>query len=44
MSSSAAATSIKKSIVVEAPLERAFEVFTKKFGSFKPVEHNLLAV
>ncbi|MCE3257276.1 MAG: Activator of Hsp90 ATPase 1 family protein, partial [Nitrobacter vulgaris] len=32
------------SIVVEAPLERAFEVFTKKFGSFKPVEHNLLAV
>lgn len=44
MSSSAAVTSINRSIVVEAPLERAFEVFTKKFGSFKPVEHNLLAV
>jgi uncharacterized protein YndB with AHSA1/START domain len=44
MSSLAPATSINRSIIVEAPLERAFEVFTKKFGSFKPVEHNLLAV
>jgi uncharacterized protein YndB with AHSA1/START domain len=44
MSSSAATTAINRSIVVEAPLERAFEVFTKKFGSFKPLEHNLLAV
>lgn len=35
--------SVKRSIVVEAPIERAFEVFTKKSGSFKPIEHNLLA-
>jgi uncharacterized protein YndB with AHSA1/START domain len=44
MSSSAPATSVKRSIVVEAPIERAFEVFTKKFGAFKPAEHNILAV
>jgi uncharacterized protein YndB with AHSA1/START domain len=44
MSSPATATSVKRSILVEAPIERAFEVFTKRFGSFKPVEHNLLAV
>jgi uncharacterized protein YndB with AHSA1/START domain len=44
MSSTAPVTSVKRSIVVEAPIERAFEVFTKKFGSFKPSEHNLLAV
>lgn len=44
MSSSATSHSIKRSIVVEAPIERAFEVFTKKFGSFKPAEHNLLPV
>jgi uncharacterized protein YndB with AHSA1/START domain len=37
-------TSLKRSVVVEAPIERAFEVFTKQFGSFKPPEHNLLAV
>lgn len=44
MSSSATATTVKKFVVVEASIERAFEVFTKKFGSFKPAEHNLLAV
>ncbi len=27
---------IKQSIVVEAPIERAFKVFTEDFGSFKP--------
>lgn len=37
-------TSVKHSIVVEAPIERAFKVFTEEFGSFKPREHNLLAV
>ncbi|RWE15262.1 MAG: ATPase [Mesorhizobium sp.] len=36
--------SVKKSVVVEAPIERAFNVFTKGFGSFKPAEHNLLPV
>src|SRR5215831_566770 len=35
---------IKQSIVVEVPIERAFKVFTEDFGSFKPREHNLLAV
>lgn len=44
MSSRPSDTSVKRSIVVEAPLERAFEVFTKQFGKFKPAEHNLLAV
>ena len=37
-------TSVKQSVVVEAPIERAFKVFTEDFGSFKPREHNLLAV
>ena len=44
MNSPATVASVKRSIVVEAPIERAFEVFTNNFGSFKPVEHNLLAV
>jgi uncharacterized protein YndB with AHSA1/START domain len=38
-----AATSVRSSIVVEAPIERAFRVFTEDFGAFKPPEHNLLA-
>lgn len=42
MSTQAAATSVRTSIAVEAPLERAFAVFTEDFGSFKPPEHNLL--
>ena len=33
---------VRKSIVVEAPVERAFSVFTDRFGDFKPPEHNLL--
>ena len=36
--------SVKQSIVVEAPIERAFKVFTEGFGRFKPPEHNLLSV
>ncbi len=35
---------VRQSIVVEAPIERAFKVFTEDFGRFKPAEHNLLAV
>lgn len=35
---------VGQSIVVEAPIERAFKVFTEDFGSFKPPEHSLLAV
>jgi uncharacterized protein YndB with AHSA1/START domain len=37
-------TSVRHSIVVEAPIARAFEVFTRQFGRFKPPEHNLLGV
>jgi uncharacterized protein YndB with AHSA1/START domain len=33
---------IRHSVVVNAPLERAFRVFTERFGDFKPREHNLL--
>lgn len=31
-------------VVVNAPIERAFAVFTTRFGDFKPREHNLLAI
>jgi uncharacterized protein YndB with AHSA1/START domain len=44
MSTQAQDTSVRAAIVVEAPLERAFSVFTDDFGSFKPPEHNLLGV
>jgi uncharacterized protein YndB with AHSA1/START domain len=44
MSVQATDTSVRTSIVVEAPIERAFSVFTEEFGRFKPPEHNLLAV
>jgi len=36
-------TAIRHAIVVQAPIERAFSVFTDDFGRFKPREHNLLA-
>ena len=42
MTTPAGATSIRHEVVVEAPIERAFAVFTDGFGSFKPREHNLL--
>jgi uncharacterized protein YndB with AHSA1/START domain len=35
---------IRRHIVVNAPVERAFSVFTTQFGDFKPREHNLLSV
>ncbi len=38
------ATVVRRQIVVEAPVERAFAVFTEQFGDFKPPEHNLLKV
>lgn len=37
-------TTVQRSIVVNAPVERAFALFTDRFGDFKPREHNLLAV
>jgi len=44
MSTPASATSIRHEVVVQAPIERAFSVFTEGFGSFKPPEHNMLGV
>ena len=39
----APAAVVRRHIVVEAPVDRAFHVFTQQFGAFKPPEHNLLA-
>jgi uncharacterized protein YndB with AHSA1/START domain len=36
------AATITKDIVVNAPIDMAFHVFTARFGDFKPREHNLL--
>jgi uncharacterized protein YndB with AHSA1/START domain len=44
MTAQAQATSVHSSIVVEAPIERAFKVFTEDFDRIKPREHNMLAV
>jgi uncharacterized protein YndB with AHSA1/START domain len=44
MSTQTADTSIRTSIVVDAPIERAFRVFTEDFDRIKPREHNMLAV
>ena len=44
MSTQATETSVRTSTVVEAPLERAFAVFTEGFDKIKPREHNILAV
>ena len=35
---------VRNRVVVDAPIERAFAVFTERFGDFKPPEHNLLGV
>lgn len=37
-----AAPIVSRSVVVNAPLEKAFEQFTIGLGDFKPPEHNLL--
>ena len=34
---------VRRQIVVDAPIERAFAVFTERFGDIKPPEHNLLS-
>lgn len=44
MSTSPIATTVRNTIVVNAPADRAFRVFTEGFGRFKPREHNLLRV
>jgi len=38
------ATVVRRTITVDAPIERAFAVFTERFGDFKPPEHNMLGV
>ena len=42
MSTQAQATSIQTEIVVEAPIDRAFQVFVEEFDRIKPREHNML--
>ena len=44
MSSQSAATSVRASIVIDAPADRAFRVFTEEFDRIKPREHNILGV
>jgi uncharacterized protein YndB with AHSA1/START domain len=44
MTTPATATSIRHDVVVQAPIEHAFSVFTDGFGTFKPREHNMLGV
>jgi uncharacterized protein YndB with AHSA1/START domain len=44
MSTHAAATSVRASIVVDAPIENAFAVFTEGIGTWFPSEYNLLPV
>jgi uncharacterized protein YndB with AHSA1/START domain len=44
MSTQAAATSVRTAVVVDAPIERAFRVFTEDFDRIKPRDHNMLAV
>jgi uncharacterized protein YndB with AHSA1/START domain len=33
---------VRRQVVVDAPIDRAFAVFVERFGDFKPKEHNLL--
>jgi uncharacterized protein YndB with AHSA1/START domain len=40
----ATATTVRCAIVVDAPVERAFQIFTEDFDRVKPREHNMLGV
>src|SRR5215207_8038065 len=44
VSMQAAETSVQSEIVVEAPIEEAFSVFTEGIGTWFPSEYNLLEV
>jgi uncharacterized protein YndB with AHSA1/START domain len=44
MTTQAQEASVTTQIVVEAPIERAFRVFTEDFDRIKPREHNMLGV
>jgi len=37
-------TTVRSSVVVEAPIDRAFKAFTEHFDRVKPREHNMLRV
>ncbi|HEY7051564.1 MAG TPA: SRPBCC family protein [Mycobacterium sp.] len=37
-------STVRQHVVVNTSIERAFELFTTRFGDFKPREHNLLTV
>jgi uncharacterized protein YndB with AHSA1/START domain len=42
MSLAATDTSVRSSIAVDAPIERAFSVFTKEMGTWWPRDHHIL--
>jgi uncharacterized protein YndB with AHSA1/START domain len=42
MTQSETTTTVRRQILVSAPISEAFKVFTERFGDFKPREHNLL--
>ena len=42
MTQSVTSTTVRRQVVVNAPIGEAFKVFTERFGDFKPREHNLL--
>ena len=44
MSTHTEQTSIRTDVVVEAPQEDAFRLFTERFDAVKPRDHNILAV
>jgi uncharacterized protein YndB with AHSA1/START domain len=35
---------VRREVTVDVPIDRAFAVFTERFGDFKPKEHNMLGV
>ena len=44
MTTPAESTSVRHEVVVAAPIERAFAVFTEEFDRIKPRDHNMLRV
>ena len=44
MAAPAQATSVHSEVVVNAPVDRAFAVFSEQMDRIKPREHNLLGV
>lgn len=42
MTQSGTTTTVRRQVLVNAPIDEAFRVFTERFGDFKPREHNLL--